>query len=402
MQFIVSFITAFRSLKNHLKRTILTTLGITIGISSIITILSLGKGFENEITANLTENNLEEIEIQLDFIPSDTTLYESSRPFFNDEDIFHVKKIRGIKDVQYSDFEIESVTKSILIKDMYKTKQIRLFKESMSNYDILEGRYLLESDNIYKNRVAVIDQATAIDLYNSSEMALNKSILIDGIMFQIVGIYQLETNNEIIQFQELDNIQVPKETYYRFFGKNEDASRLTIRLDEGTDPKVISDNIIRTLQDKGFMRSMGTYQVFDSTILTESMKSILNSATYFIGSVAGISLLIAGIGIMNMMYISVYERTREIAIKRAIGSTKRDIMFQFLLEGMILTTTGGALGYLFGLVFANAVGQLVNITVSVDLLSVILAIGISNFIGLVFTIIPSYEASRKPLIDILK
>ncbi|MBZ4226409.1 ABC transporter permease [Bacillus wiedmannii] len=400
MRFIVSLNSALRALKNNSKRTMLTMLGIIIGIASVIAILSIGKGFEKDTISNLTKNNSKNVEIQLDFIPTNTNLYETNTSFFNNSDITYVKSVDGVKNAEYAKSNIEKVTKNILIKNKHKSKQISLF--SKESYQTFIGRSIQKKDNIQKNKVAVVDDLTARELYGSPSNSINNNILIDNTMFIIVGVYKLNQNGSTFNLQQDDNVQIPLETYNFFLGEEKDTTRLTISLLEDTDTKIVKNKILNKLENSGFMREMGKYQIFDTNVLTESMKSILNSMTYFIGAVAGISLLIAGVGIMNMMYISVYERTREIAIKRAIGSTKRNILFQFLLEGIMLTISGGIIGYLVGIVLAKIIGKLFNITIFIDVSLIMLVIGISSAIGLIFTIVPAYEASRKALIDILR
>ncbi|MFG5498757.1 ABC transporter permease, partial [Enterococcus faecalis] len=109
-----------------------------------------------------------------------------------------------------------------------------------------------------------------------------------------------------------------------------------------------------------------------------------------------------GVGVMNMMYISVSERTKEIGIRRALGATRNSIRLQFLLEGLILTISGGIIGYSLGMIFAYGIGSLIKIHVSVDLFTILLAVGVSLFIGLVFSVMPASEAAKKDLIDILR
>nr|WP_257613394.1 FtsX-like permease family protein [Carnobacterium maltaromaticum] len=198
------------------------------------------------------------------------------------------------------------------------------------------------------------------------------------------------------------NIQIPKNSYLHYFNIENDSSSLTITLDEGVQPDKVTTEVISNLNEKGTMRDLGDYQVLDTAILTKGIGSILSTITYFITSVAGISLFIAGVGVMNMMYISVSERTKEIGIRRALGATRRSIMIQFLLEGLTLTVSGGIIGYLIGMLFAYALGILIKVNVSVDLFTILLAVGVSSVIGLLFSVMPASEAAKKDLIDILR
>ncbi|HAR0239289.1 TPA: ABC transporter permease, partial [Enterococcus faecium] len=180
------------------------------------------------------------------------------------------------------------------------------------------------------------------------------------------------------------------------------TSSLTLTLEEGVEPDKVTSKVINQLKEKGSLKHLGEYEVLDTAMLTKGIGQILSTITYFITAVAGISLFIAGVGVMNMMYISVSERTKEIGIRRALGATRKSIMLQFLLEGLILTLSGGLIGYLLGMALAYSVGSLIKVNVSLDLFTILLAVGVSSVIGLVFSVMPASEAAKKDLIDILR
>ena len=150
------------------------------------------------------------------------------------------------------------------------------------------------------------------------------------------------------------------------------------------------------------MKAAGSYSFVDIAKQIEGISSVLGSITIFISLIAAISLLIAGIGMMNMMYISVSERIKEIGIRRALGGTASDIKKQFLTEGIALTLIGGITGYLLGMIIAYLASMALPFSVRPDLMTVSLAIGISVFIGVVFSYFPASAASKKDLIDITK
>ncbi|MDU0465512.1 ABC transporter permease, partial [Staphylococcus chromogenes] len=158
------------------------------------------------------------------------------------------------------------------------------------------------------------------------------------------------------------------------------------------------------LNKSGSAVGSGTYQYTDMEALMKNINKVFDAITYFVAAVAGISLFIAGIGVMNVMYISVAERTEEIAIRRAFGAKGRDIELQFLIESVILCLIGGIIGLVIGIAIAALVDALTPdyIKSSVTLGSVLLAVGVSSLIGIVFGWIPSRAASKKELIDIIK
>lgn len=191
-------------------------------------------------------------------------------------------------------------------------------------------------------------------------------------------------------------------TISRYYQGNKNTASVTAVLDKGTKPDEVAKKILDKLKKQGSLRNQGTYQSFDSSFLTKGIGKVLSTITYFISAVAGISLFIAGVGVMNMMYISVSERTKEIGIRRALGATQRSIMIQFLLEGVMLIFTGGIIGYLLGIVMAYSIGAIMKIGIQIDFFTISIAVGVSTLIGLVFSVMPAREAAKKDLIDILR
>ena len=191
-------------------------------------------------------------------------------------------------------------------------------------------------------------------------------------------------------------------TISRYYQGSQNTASVTAVLDKGTKPDEVAKKILDKLKKQGSLRNQGTYQSFDSSFLTKGIGKVLSTITYFISAVAGISLFIAGVGVKNMMYISVSERTKEIGIRKALGATQRSIMIQFLLEGVMLIFTGGIIGSLLGIVVAYSIGAIMKIGIQIDFFTISIAVGVSTLIGLVFSVMPAREAAKKDLIDILR
>lgn len=187
----------------------------------------------------------------------------------------------------------------------------------------------------------------------------------------------------------------PKKTYEHYFGKLKDTSTLKLTVAPGYQPDQVLKETIKTLSQQGTMKNSGTYQEYNVKDTIKEMGSLLNNLTLFISAIAAISLVIAGVGVMNMMYISVSERIKEIGIRRALGGTASDIKKQFLTEGIALTLIGGITGYLLGMIIAYLASMALPFSVRPDLMTVSLAIGISVFIGVVFSYFPASAASKK-------
>ncbi|WP_279276822.1 ABC transporter permease [Enterococcus faecium] len=399
MNVYVNFRSAWQAIKNNRKRSILTMIGIIIGISSVITILAIGRGFEKDTIKNLTKSDSKNVEIQLNFTPNDTSLYDTNTDFFQDADLSIIGNVEGVKKVDYSKIDEEQIYKDLIIKGKKTNKQIKLIGSEGEKVSI--GRNLTSQDSELSNKVAAIDSVTAKELFDTSEQALGKGIEIEQELFRIVGVFPGEEQDNLFSLSNI-NIEIPKATYHYYFKSEKDTSSLTLTLEEGVEPDKVTSKVINQLKEKGSLKHLGEYEVLDTAMLTKGIGQILSTITYFITAVAGISLFIAGVGVMNMMYISVSERTKEIGIRRALGATRKSIMLQFLLEGLILTLSGGLIGYLLGMALAYSIGSLIKVNVSLDLFTILLAVGVSSVIGLVFSVMPASEAAKKDLIDILR
>lgn len=399
MNVYVNWRTATKAILKNRKRSLLTIFGIVIGIASVITILSIGHGFEKETLKNLTNGETDEVTIQVNYTPSSDSLNYSSLDYFTDVDIATVKQVAGVKSANYPDPDYSNIYKGIYIKGKKQNKQVSLINDL--GKDPIVGRQLTSYENETLDKVAMIDSVTAKEMYGSAENAMDRGIELDGHLFKIIGIYQGSESESMFSMPE-SNIQIPKKTYLHYFNDTAEKSSLTVTLEKGATPSSVTTDVIEQLEEKGAMKAFGEYQVFDTALLTDGISKILRTITVFISAVAGISLFIAGVGVMNMMYISVSERTKEIGIRRALGATQNSIRMQFLLEGVTLTLFGGIVGYIVGISLAYIIGSIIDIPISIEFSTVFLAISVSTGIGLIFSVMPASAAAKKDLIETLR
>lgn len=408
MNFYVNFHSAFKAINNNRKRSILTMIGIIIGVSAVIAILAVGRSYERQTIESLTKSDNGKIQAQILFNPNDDSFYETNRPAFQSSDLELVRQVSGVESAEFEKQESNSISFSALVQNKNQSIEAKLVQQTKS--DILVGRNLSKADNLNRSRVAVVNEDLAKDLYGTPENALNRGVLISGQNYPIVGVYSgTEMSDEEAQmasmFGEMSSyqVQIPKKAYEYYLIKGDDASySILVTMKKGTRPDEVTNKILDKLKKSGSMRQQGSYRSFDTAILSKGIGKVLSTITYFITAVAGISLFIAGVGVMNMMYISVSERTKEIGIRRALGATQRSIMIQFLIEGVLLTFTGGVIGYFIGMILAYGIGSLMKIHVTVDLFTIVVAVGVSTLIGLIFSVMPAREAAKKDLIDILR
>lgn len=399
MKLIINWRSSLRAILKNKKRSLLTMFGIVIGIAAVIAILSIGRGFERDTIQSITQGETDEVTVEVQYSPADTMMYSANVNFFNDHDLQLASNIDGVEKAEYLQYETDTYYSELQVKNKKVNKEIKLV--SKSEEEPLVGRPLSKYDNDVLNRVTMIDSITAEALYGSPEKALYQGLELEGQLFQIVGVFAGTEQSSMFSMPE-SNILVPKKAYEQYKSQTQDQGALSLTLENGANPGDVTTALVDVLEENGSQKDQGEYQVFDTALLTEGVGQILSTITYFIGAVAGISLFIAGVGVMNMMYISVSERTKEIGIRRALGATRGAIRMQFLLEGMTLTLIGGVVGYLLGMALAYIIGGFVNISVSVDLFTVLLAVGVSTGIGLVFSVMPASEAAKKDLIDILR
>lgn len=399
MKLYVNWRSSLKAIFKNKKRSILTMFGIVIGIAAVIAILAIGRGFEKQTIQSLTQNDSEEVTVTINYSPNDYAMYEANIPFFSDNDLQLLRNLEGVDKAEFQKYESDDIYQDFKIKGKSQNKAVKLVAKT--DQDTYLGRELTRFDNDTLNKVALLDSITAEAIFGSDEAALDQGVEIGGQLYQIVGIFTGTEQTSMFAMPE-SNIFVPKKAYKQFSPEQQDASAVELTLSRGTDPGEVTTSAIDELESNGSTKDQGSYQAFDSAILTEGIGQVFSTITYFISAVAGISLFIAGVGVMNMMYISVSERTKEIGIRRAMGATRGAIRTQFLLEGMTLTLVGGIIGYVLGMILAYTVGGFMDLPITVDFTTVALAVGVSSGIGLVFSVMPASEAAKKDLIDILR
>lgn len=399
MRLLVTLRTSFKAVLKNGKRSFLTMFGIIVGIGAVIAIMSIGRGYEQDTIKSLTDSKEGEVKVTVSFQPNDQNLYETNPNFFQQTDLELVKNIDGVEKAEFPKQELTTTYIKVQVKDDSKDEELVL--TTAGDKEMIKGRNVSEADQALANKVVAIDDTLAKGLYDTSANALHRGLEISGQLFTIVGVYKGTAVNSMFSMP-LSNIMIPKSTYNNYLAEKSSNSSIELTLKQGVKPNKVTEKAMDILKDKGTMTSLGKYEVYDTAMMSDAIGSVLSQITLFISAVAGISLFIAGVGVMNMMYISVSERTKEIGIRRALGATQNSIMMQFLFEGVSLTLIGGIIGYIFGMLLAYGIGSLVKISIHMDLFVVLLAVGISSLIGLIFSVFPARAAAKKDLIDILR
>lgn len=408
MKFSVLLIEAMHSLRKNTRRSILTMLGIVIGIAAVITIISLGKGFQRKAVQSMTNNDTGAVPIQFYFTPTSSDADMAKLTPFSENDFSAIKKIDGVEKIEFRQAYDDGIFYSSLKgRDTNKDGGIARVKQ-LSDDQIKAGRTITAIDNEAYKRVALLSTELAKSMYGSSKNSLNHALTIGEVQFTIVGTFEKKEEGLTVNFEgkKADPITgdaiIPERAYYRYFQQDNNHLSVTAYVKKGYDSKTVAEDVQNYLNGHGSCRNQGTYEYFDMSEVMNGIGKTLEMATYFVSAVAGISLLIAGVGVMNMMYISVSERTKEIGIRRALGATAQDIQKQFLIEGIALTAIGGIVGYILGVTIAYLISLALPFSIYLDALSISLAIGISVVIGIAFSVFPAKSAAAKNVIDILR
>lgn len=388
MRSLTLFKMSFASIASNKLRTFLTMLGIIIGISSVITLVALGEGTKKQVQEQIESlgTNL----ITVNIMSRRTT-------GLSDEDIDIIKTKPGIKNVA------PLLNQSgIIVKNGSKTYTTSI-EASIPEYfgirklEVENGRILDNSDIEGRGNVAIIGQDIVTELY-SLQNPIGQKITIQGVDFTIIGV--LKNQGSSVGGSGDDRIIIPISTAKRLF-KTDEVRSIYI---EGSskDDTQLARGYLELYFNRRFKGDTSQYRVFDQTSLLETATKTTESMTLMLMGIAAISLLVGGIGIMNIMLVAVVERTREIGIRKALGAKRKDIMAQFLIESATVSLMGGILGVAFGYILANSLKTVLSMSVYISLNVVVFALLFSILVGVFFGIYPASRASKLNPIDALR
>ena len=391
------FLSAYNSIIANKIRSFLTIIGIVIGIASVITISGLGEGSKKSVNDNLAKLGTNRINISTNYR---STITAKDRLNYDDEEL--LKAYDQIVNIS----PLRSLSTKYEFSDDYYTVTLNGVNEEadkIENLDMMYGTFLTESSLKSKNRVIVIDNVLAKKVFNKEDVVgeqIKLTIRGKEKVFNIIGVYENTSESNTKQSQNYSATAYTPITVIDLLLPNFYVSQYEATVKDINKIDEISDNVIKLLSIKH--RNNNKYNVESVMERMESINSILDTLTIFISFVAGISLFVGGIGVMNIMLVSVTERTKEIGICKSIGASNNHIMFQFIIEAIILCSVGGILGIVGGYAASYIIGGLVNVTPYIPLLTVFIAFGISTLIGVVFGVFPAKKAAELNPIDALR
>lgn len=401
MKFNILLNTAFKDIIKNKKRSLLTMLGIIIGIAAVITIIAIGRGFQDYVVDSLMGGEGKELSVAFFFQPENpTNSVGSNTSVFTEKNIRDISQMTDVVKVESDPEQFQNNLLNVSIRKndgKLESGFAKPVEETESK--IVNGRAITKLDGDTNQKVAVISKKLADDLFENED-PINKTVILKNDNYVIVGIK--ENNAATNLFVMGNDVDLPKGTVESRKPKNNNSiSMINVILKNGTKVQDKAKEIQEYLEKNGPMKAAGSYNFVDIAQQIEGISNVLGSVTIFISLIAAISLLIAGIGMMNMMYISVAERIKEIGIRRAIGAKKKEILYQFMLEGIIVTVIGGIIGYIIGMIAAFIASKFLPFPIKLELMSVLISLGISLGIGIVFTYSPANTAANKNVIDII-
>lgn len=395
----------YTSLSSNKARSGLTILGIVIGISSVIAMVSIGQGAQSSIEANIQSIGSNLIMVTpgaqrgVGFQVSSgrgsaRTLLQSDADAISKE----ITSAKAVTSELSSRYQVTARGKNTNTSVVGTTQSY----PDVRNLQIDTGTFITDQNVRSLSKVAVLGPTTSVDLFGEGSDPIGQSIRIKNIEFKVVGVTKIKGGTGF--GSQDDMIFIPLSSAQRFLAGDSYVTTISVQAESANDMTIIQDQITTLLLDRHHISdpTMADFSTLNQSDIVATASSITSTFTILLAAVAGISLLVGGIGIMNMMLTTVTERTREIGLRKAIGAKRKDINRQFLVESIMLTFIGGTIGVILGCLISFGVSKLGIIQTSVSLSSIFLAFGVSVFIGIVFGYYPARRAGKLNPIEALR
>lgn len=387
-----SFKLAIKSIWGNKMRSFLTMLGIIIGVAAVIILVSLVNGYMGSVVESFASMGVNQINVNVTNLTSRTVDVDQMYEFYDE----HGDMFDGIS---------PNVSLSATIKkgdDSMTSTSVAGRSEQyleMKDYKLQVGRNIAYSDIVSRQKVCVIGAYVAQELFGSADKAISDTLKINGYAFKVVGVVEAQDEDDMEDGGTDDFVWIPYSVATSLAGSaNISSYTLTVSDTDNADTAktLIQNFLYETFKDSDL------YRVAAMSEMLDNLNNQISLMSGMLGGIAGISLLVAGVGVMNIMLVSVTERTREIGIRKSLGADKGTILQQFVIEAAVTSSLGGLVGILIGCIATKTVGALIGISASPTLTAVIVSFGVSVAIGLFFGYMPARRAANLNPIDALR
>ncbi|MGB2866921.1 MAG: ABC transporter permease [Bacteroidota bacterium] len=403
MNFKESFLTSLSALIANKLRALLTMLGIIIGVAAVITMIAIGEGSQKAVMERIQAlgSNLLFISPGAQRGGGVTVIQFGTSVRLRNEDVASIESQSNALEAVVPEFN-----RSAQVKYENRNWQTRIIGttpdyESVRNFYAVSGRYFTNSEERAASKVAVVGSVIVENLFLGAD-PLGKSIRINGNSFQVIGV--LESKGQSGFQNPDDQIVVPLKTAQRRIFGVDFLSQITAKVVSNERSDEAFYDIERALRKQHKLREDqdNDFSIRNQADIIATFQETQQTFTFLLAGIAAVSLLVGGIGIMNIMIVSVTERTKEIGVRKAIGARRTDIMWQFLIESVVMSVAGGCMGIGIGIVASYLLSTYGNLSPSVSLSSVVVSFAFASFVGIFFGIYPAWKAAAANVIDALR
>jgi putative ABC transport system permease protein len=395
----------YSALLSNKARSGLTILGIVIGIGSVIAMISVGQGSTASIESSIQSLGSNLLMVSPSFqrgVGTQVSAGRGSARTLKQEDADAIQKeitlVKALAPELSSRYQITAKGTNTNTSVVGTTAAY----PAVRSVEIAEGSFISEQNMRSLSKVAVLGPTTRDDLFGENTDPVGQTIRINKIDFKVIGITKAKGGSGMSNQDDI--IFIPLSTAQRFLAGSNYLSTIYVEVVDQESMTTAQEQITSLLLSRHNISNpeLADFSIMNQADIVASVSSISDTLTILLGAIAGISLIVGGIGIMNMMLTTVTERTREIGLRKAIGAKKKDISLQFLTEAVMLTFIGGIVGILLGWILSYAVAYFGSMTTKVSLMSILLAVGVSAAIGIIFGYYPARRAAKLNSIEALR
>ncbi len=383
-----NFKLAIKSMVTSKMRTFLSLLGIVIGVGSVVAIMTLGESVKGSINDEMNLSGMDLVALS----------NMGSNTVFNEELAYSIREnVKGIESVSIRD------AGNAIVRHGQESESVTIYGVSstygdMQKLEIMDGSFFSMEDNMNREQVVVLGYDVAMDLFPGGD-ALGNYVSIyrtQAKTYRVIGV--LEDTSESSTGNTNSDVYMPYYTYSQNIRKMTSVSTYYFQVGDGYSATDVASDIKTYMSG---LTSSGEYYVSTAQEFLDMANSVMEMLTTFLSAIAAISLIVGGIGIMNIMLVTVVERTKEIGIRKALGATPKTIRHQFLVEATVLSVCGGIIGILFGVLVSYVIASAFSYTLKLSMLSIILSIVFSSAVGIFFGWYPAAKASSLDPIEAL-